>query len=728
MNRIRLRHVVLSAIVCLCTLNANAEIDITSGVRFFAGGQAQGFPIDTLGPANFPGDYALPAMGFVNIRHQPFSQGETILTVNNGSTLQSSLGLYTSVFDPSGKSEIYVDGLGSRIEIGSATIGTGNIRLNGKGDFDITNGAVVNWIEPNTCSGAFFVCDILIGATAVSNTGIRVIGTGSLLDASNTNGRLFVGYVPSLVAYDAVLETDSEDFLVVQDGGVLRSNGGAVGKGFEVPESPLPGDTLVWDASTVGYVNGTVYVDNGSWFLQGEPGSGSGLNIGEGSGGSGNVAITNGGLVDITANPGEEAGFFLGQASGGVPTEGASNLLVVDGTGSTLNIDSNLGVLAGSRIANGFVTVQNDGAIQIDSSVLLVSGNSGASLSSFNTDLAFNVGLVGLSNNNLDVLSGGSVTITDLDGAGIGALIIGQTPNLGPTQSADVRVSGSGSNITVMNDPALPKIALAATEFGIPTVSNIGTGALNVEDGGSITFDNGDFVIAARAADDATVTVTDATLTADRVIIGWADFEAGVVSVGASSGTLTLDDGVINADVVVDDNGTLNGIGTINGTLFGEGGIISGGFSPGTITVESLVLGAGTQLVMEVGLNPDGSINAAASDAIVATSGALDLSAGEVTFELSSVDINTSLDEILGTGVVLSVEELFESSEDVILASYTVTDPTGDLSDEELDQRIEILSFEKSACKKDGWQDLYRTDETAFEEQGDCIQYVNTGN
>lgn len=32
-----------------------------------------------------------------------------------------------------------------------------------------------------------------------------------------------------------------------------------------------------------------------------------------------------------------------------------------------------------------------------------------------------------------------------------------------------------------------------------------------------------------------------------------------------------------------------------------------------------------------------------------------------------------------------------------------------------------------SACKNDGWQDLTRADSTIFKNQGDCIQYVNTG-
>lgn len=37
------------------------------------------------------------------------------------------------------------------------------------------------------------------------------------------------------------------------------------------------------------------------------------------------------------------------------------------------------------------------------------------------------------------------------------------------------------------------------------------------------------------------------------------------------------------------------------------------------------------------------------------------------------------------------------------------------------------VGFNKEACKKDGWQNLSRTDGSGFKNQGDCIQYVNTG-
>jgi hypothetical protein len=37
------------------------------------------------------------------------------------------------------------------------------------------------------------------------------------------------------------------------------------------------------------------------------------------------------------------------------------------------------------------------------------------------------------------------------------------------------------------------------------------------------------------------------------------------------------------------------------------------------------------------------------------------------------------------------------------------------------------LAGNASACKNDGWQELTRADSTMFKNQGDCIQYVNTG-
>ena len=38
-----------------------------------------------------------------------------------------------------------------------------------------------------------------------------------------------------------------------------------------------------------------------------------------------------------------------------------------------------------------------------------------------------------------------------------------------------------------------------------------------------------------------------------------------------------------------------------------------------------------------------------------------------------------------------------------------------------------VVATDKDACKSDGWKNLFRADGSAFKNQGDCIQYVNTG-
>jgi hypothetical protein len=38
------------------------------------------------------------------------------------------------------------------------------------------------------------------------------------------------------------------------------------------------------------------------------------------------------------------------------------------------------------------------------------------------------------------------------------------------------------------------------------------------------------------------------------------------------------------------------------------------------------------------------------------------------------------------------------------------------------------VATDRDQCKKDGWKNVKRTDGSSFNNQGDCIQYVNTGN
>jgi len=431
----------------------------------------------------------------------------------------------------------------------------------------------------------------------------------------------------------------------------------------------------------------------------------------------------------------------LGQTFDGSPTRGGENLLFVHGSGSLLSVDNNFGAISGSRIANGAVSIQNYGALVLDSSVLLVSGKDGLDPSSLFVRIEDEIGVVDLvrTSETLAVVSNGSLTITDNDMIGISALIIGQTPDAGPTQEAHVLVENG--TITVINDPTLPKIPLGEfeSEFGIPVVSNIGTGSLTIADSGVVEFRNGDFVIGVGVNDDAHVTVVaGGQLTAERVVIGLADFEGepGMGISAAETGELILDDGIVNGDVIVDNNGALRGIGTVNGTIFVDGGTVAPGFSGGTLTAKGFILGPDSELVLEVILNSNGTVNTRASDLIVVTdTDTLDFSGGTVTIELyppnpDADNAEEALLEILSTGIFVSLSDLFElpEEEEVVIFTYELTAPLLPiLTPEQLDDSVQVVNFGKNDCKKGGWESLFRFDGNSFEDQGDCITYLNTG-
>jgi hypothetical protein len=50
----------------------------------------------------------------------------------------------------------------------------------------------------------------------------------------------------------------------------------------------------------------------------------------------------------------------------------------------------------------------------------------------------------------------------------------------------------------------------------------------------------------------------------------------------------------------------------------------------------------------------------------------------------------------------------------------------GTVSDVQLGQAEDVAS-DKDECKDGGWEDMTRADGSSFKNQGDCIQYVNTG-
>jgi len=98
-------------------------------------------------------------------------------------------------------------------------------------------------------------------------------------------------------------------------------------------------------------------------------------------------------------------------------------------------------------------------------------------------------------------------------------------------------------------------------------------------------------------------------------------------------------------------------------------------------------------------------------------------------------------------GGVLAVDLRITALDGTVLKTWTLSDPTdiigttvgghryGWLVIQEFPilaiDNVSLLSVNQagnvSACKSDGWQQLTRADGSIFRNQGDCIQYVNTG-
>lgn len=98
-------------------------------------------------------------------------------------------------------------------------------------------------------------------------------------------------------------------------------------------------------------------------------------------------------------------------------------------------------------------------------------------------------------------------------------------------------------------------------------------------------------------------------------------------------------------------------------------------------------------------------------------------------------------------GGVLAVDMSVLDSSGTVLKTWTLSDPsdiigttvggnryawlvTNDFADQAIDNVTRSgmpMPNTKDDCKKGGWQDLYRADGSTFKNQGDCIQYVNTG-
>ena len=122
----------------------------------------------------------------------------------------------------------------------------------------------------------------------------------------------------------------------------------------------------------------------------------------------------------------------------------------------------------------------------------------------------------------------------------------------------------------------------------------------------------------------------------------------------------------------------------------------------------------------------------------------MNLSSGVVTLVFSSVELDPDTGTVYPLEIVLEnleagepfpIDELVTLDAIAIGATMTVDIVTITSSDGDPLQDVkvkngdaEVVNFStKAACKNDGWEFLNRPDDSIFDNQGDCIQYVNTG-
>ena len=89
------------------------------------------------------------------------------------------------------------------------------------------------------------------------------------------------------------------------------------------------------------------------------------------------------------------------------------------------------------------------------------------------------------------------------------------------------------------------------------------------------------------------------------------------------------------------------------------------------------------------------------------------------------------MSSILGAGMYLTSDQAHY----VINSGPPATNSRGFANPDELVEGGQLIAMripfpvvaDKDTCKNDGWEWVFRKDGGAFKNQGDCIQYVNTG-
>ncbi len=383
--------------------------------------------------------------------------------------------------------------------------------------------------------------EALLGGTLDGTGLVQVTGSGSRFDSS---GFLYVGYTGT-------------GTLDVNDGGLVTSEYGGVGA-----DPNGTGTVTITDAGSQWSVSNDLVV---------------------GAYGQGDLTIASGGLVD--ANVAYIGGFdtdVLGGDVNDVPT--GTGTITVTGTGSELDIADFLYV---GYTGTGTLDV-NDGAL-----VSSAYGGVGADPNSTGTatitgtgsrwSIAEGLAVGAYGEGSLAISSGGLVDANEVYIGGFDVAPLGGDANDVPTGTGALTVSGAGSELEV---------------DGTLYAGYSGDGTLVINNGGQVQSDAGSIGYLAGSSGSVVVTGAGSLWDIDNgLYVGGNDATAGGTAVLDinDSGTVTAD------EVIIWDDGTLSGDGTLTVPTVTNFGTIAPGNSIGTLTIDGdLTMDANSVLAVEV--------------------------------------------------------------------------------------------------------------------------------
>lgn len=484
--------------------------------------------------------------------------GDGFLSIADGGRVEARSALVGDI--TGGTGTITVAGDGSALEVQSLQVRSGNVTIENGGRIDSMSAATVDAGSAVTVTGSGSVWNV----GGVFYVGFASVGSVDVLDGGVVNAAdVFIGN-----------SADAEGAVVVSGAGSRWQNSGFITVGDNATGSLtlLDGGVLGTDALVIGALTdgtGAVAVDGNGSNLQATD-----LTVGQS--GTGTLSINAGGAVEI------DDFAYVGAVSGSQGT------VTVSGIGSELFVEDALFV---GQDGNGTLSVQDGGSVAA-ANLFVGHGQTGIGNATFTGDGSalrlWTLSVGGNGNGSLVIEDGASVET--MFGASIGY----------GTGTGSVTVAGAGSSWN--NNDVL-------------TVGNIGTGRLDIIDGGAVSANDG-------------------------VVIGGAESGIGTLTVDGVGSTLT-----VNGNLLVSSNGAgsliVSGGGTVSSQFGSLGFFTSGSDGQALVTgagsrwdIEDLLTvgivdGTGTVTVADGGvLSAGGGITLAEQDVGTPSTGTLNIGAG----------------------------------------------------------------------------------------------------